>query len=206
MRIFNFLDKTRVTEPSRLMSTALVITALTMTMAFGLAACGNKESLQATATSEKKVKSAPRLEDPSATGRELITKWLTALKDRDLESIEEQLAPNFQIRRANGSTADKEQYLQSPAVLTSFELSEKLVGLQHGQTLSVNWAIKVEETIGGITYSNSEAPRMTSFEWNADKWQIVTYANFNAPTAVTTTTPTTTTTSTTTPTTTTTAG
>ena len=188
------------------MSTALVITALTMTMAFGLAACGNKESLQATATSDKKVNPAPTLEDPSATGRELITKWLTALKERDLESIEEQLAPNFQIRRANGSTADKEQYLQSPAVVTSFELSEKLVGLQHGQTLSVNWAIKVEETIGGITYSNSEAPRMTSFEWNADKWQIVTYANFNAPTAVTTTTPTTTTTSTTTPTTTTTAG
>jgi len=170
-------------------------------MSLGLAACGNKESLQATATSDKKVIPAPKLEDPSATGRELITKWLTALKDRDLESIEEQLAPNFQIRRANGSTANKEEYLKSPAVVTSFELSEKLVGLQHGQTLSLNWAIKVEETIGGITYSNSEAPRMTSFEWNTDKWQIVTYANFNAPATVTTTT-----TSTTTPTTTTTAG
>ena len=205
MRIFNFLEKTRVTEPSRLVSTALVIAALTMTMAFGLAACGNKESLQATATSERKVKSAPRLEDPSATGRELITKWLTALKEGDLESIDEQLAPNFQIRRANGSTADKAQYLQSPAVVTSFELSEKFVGLQHGQTLSLNWAIKVDQIIDGVTYSNSEAPRMTSFEWNRDKWQIVTYANFNAPTAVTTTTPTTTT-STTTPTTTTTAG
>jgi|GEM_PF-2597490 len=201
MRIFNFSEKPRVTKPSRPMSTALVIAALTMTMAFGLAACGNKESLQATATSEKKVTPAPVLEDPSATGRELITKWLTALKDRDLESIEEQLAPNFQIRRANGSTANKEEYLKSPAVVTSFELSEKLVGLQHGQTLSLNWAIKVEETIGGITYSNSEAPRMTSFEWNTDKWQIVTYANFNAPATVTTTT-----TSTTTPTTTTTAG
>lgn len=200
MRIFNFVEKTRVTKPSRPMSTALVIAALTMTMAFGLAACGNKESLQATATSEKKVNPAPVLEDPSATGRELITKWLTALKDRDLESIDEQLAPNFQIRRANGSTADKKQYLQSPAVVTSFELSENFVGLQHGQTLSLNWAIKVQETIGGVSYSTSEAPRITSFEWNTDKWQIVTYANFNAPTTVTTTT------STTTPTTTTTAG
>ena len=200
MRIFNFLEKTRVTKPSRPMSTALVIAALTMTMAFGLAACGNKESLQATATSDKKVNPAPVLEDPSATGRELITKWLTALKDRNLESIDEQLAPNFQIRRANGSTADKAQYLQSPAVVTSFELSEKFVGLQHGQTLSLNWAIKVDQIIDGVTYSNSEAPRMTSFEWNTDKWQIVAYANFNAPATVTTTT------STTTPTTTTTAG
>jgi hypothetical protein len=133
------------------MSTALVIAALTMTMAFGLAACGNKESLQATATSEKKVKSAPRLEDPSATGRELITKWLTALKEGDIESIEEQLAPNFQIRRANGSTANKEEYLKSPAVVTSFELSEMLVGLQHGQTLSLNWGIKVEDCVPAAT-------------------------------------------------------
>ncbi len=178
------------------------VSALLFVIAMGisLAACGNKESLQATATSEKKVSPAPVLEDPSATGRELITKWLTALKDRDLESIDAQLAPNFQIRRANGSTADKEQYLQSPAVVTSFELSENFVGLQHGQTLSLNWAIKVASTIDGVTYSNSEAPRMTSFEWNTDKWQIVAYANFNAPATVTTTT------STTTPTTTTTAG
>ncbi len=150
MRIFNFSEKPRVTKPSRPMSTALVIAALTMTMAFGLAACGNKESLQATATSEKKVKSAPKLEDPSATGRELITKWLTALKDRDLESIEEQLAPNFQIRRANGSTANKEEYLKSPAVVTSFELSERVWPCCSPTNFSLN--SKLVTTAGDCRY------------------------------------------------------
>lgn len=159
---------------------------LVIAMSVGLAACGNKESLQATTTSEKKVNPAPVLKDPSATGRALITKWMTALKDGDMAAIEALLAPNFQIRRADGSTANKEQYVKTPAVVSGFELSDQLVGLQSGQTLSVTWGMKAVETIGGVDYSAAEALRITGFEWNANKWQIVTYANFNAPVTDTT--------------------
>lgn len=51
--------------------------------------------------------------------------------------IEALLAPTFQIRRADESTANKEQHLKTSAVVIGFEISDYLVGLQNGETLSV---------------------------------------------------------------------
>jgi hypothetical protein len=126
-------------------------------------------------------RSAPKLADPSATGRKLVTDWLTALQNHDAKAIAAFLAPNFQIQRADGTSSNREQYLQKPAQVTSFEFGSTIVGLQHGSTLSVRWSVKVNETIDGKVYLRGEAARLTGFVWSGKRWQIVTYANFNVP-------------------------
>jgi hypothetical protein len=129
---------------------------------------------------------APILENPEETARELVTTWLTALKNE--ESVEDLVSENFQIQRADGSGADKEVYLDNPAKVLEFTINEDISASQSGNTLSVRWSILVSEDANGVTYQDVSAPRLTVFEWIDDRWLIVGYANFN-PSVPTTTTP-----------------
>ena len=155
---------------------ALAAVALLATASFGLVACSTSSSKDAAATP------APKLADPSRTGRELVTAWLTALQQGDTKEIAATLAPNFQIQRADGSYSDRAAYIANPAKVDTFTLGDRVTGLQHGSTLSVHWSVEVDEAINGKTFKQGEAPRLTGFAWNGERWQIVTYANFNLPT------------------------
>jgi ABC-type uncharacterized transport system auxiliary subunit len=154
------------------------IAALTLLAAasFGLVACASSASKDEATTP------APELADPSRTGRKLVTEWLTALQQGDTKEIAASLAPNFQIQRADGSYSDRAAYIANPAKVDTFTLGDQVTGLQHGNTLSVHWTVEVDEVINGQTFKRGEAPRLTGFEWNGERWQIVTYANFNLPT------------------------
>jgi hypothetical protein len=112
-----------------------------------------------------------------ATATELLTTWLETLKAG--ESVADLLAPNFQIQRADGSAADRDQYLANPATVSDYTFGETVVASQSGNTLSVRWSVKVTEVINGQEYIDIEAPRITAFEWTGDAWQIVAYGNFN---------------------------
>ena len=149
-------------------SVLTLLLALTTTLA--LAACSSSSPA-----------AAPKLADPSATGRELVVAWLTALQQKDLASLDAQIAPNFQLQRADGSSSNKAEYLANPASVDTYELGDTIVGLQSANTLTVRWAMKVAGQTNGVTVPNKEAPRLTGFEWNGERWQIITYANFNAP-------------------------
>jgi len=148
----------------------LLALLLALTTALTVAACSSSSP-----------PAAPTLADPSATGRELVVAWLTALQQKDMASIDAQLAPNFQIQRADGSSSTKADYLANPASIDTFELGDTLVGLQNANTLTVRWALKVTGETNGVSVPNQEAARLTGFEWNGERWQIITYANFNAP-------------------------
>jgi len=156
--------------PSSRRRRGLLALLLALTTALTVAACSSSSP-----------PAAPKLADPSATGRELVTAWLTALQQKDMASIDAQLAPNFQIQRADGSSSTKAEYLANPASIDTFELGDTLVGLQNANTLTVRWALKVTGETNGVTVPNKEAARLTGFEWNGERWQIITYANFNAP-------------------------
>ena len=145
-----------------------LLLALTTTLA--LAACSSSSPA-----------AAPKLADPSATGRELVVAWLTALQQKDLASLDAQIAPNFQLQRADGSSSNKAEYLANPASVDTYELGDTIVGLQSANTLTVRWAMKVKGQTNGVTVPDKEAARLTGFEWNGERWQIITYANFNAP-------------------------
>jgi phosphate-selective porin len=123
--------------------------------------------------------SAPKLKDPAATGRKLVTAWLTALQDKDSKEIAASLAPNFQIERADGSGTDRDGYLAKPATVDTFTLGDEIVARQSGGTLTVRWSVKISEQIGANQFRDVVAPRLTAFVWNRGRWQILSYANFN---------------------------
>jgi hypothetical protein len=120
---------------------------------------------------------APVLRDPAATATELVTTWLETLQAG--ESVADLLAPNFQIQRADGSSADRDGYLAKPATVSEFTLGDNVEARQSGNTLSVRWSMKVTEVIEGVEYVDVVAPRLTVFEWTGAAWQIVGYGNFN---------------------------
>jgi ketosteroid isomerase-like protein len=138
-----------------------------MSLTLGLAACGSAES------------SAPTLEDPAVTARGLIVNWLDALQNKDLDAVADAMAPSFQIQRADGTSADRSEYLAKPATVESYTLNDEIVATQSGNTLTVRWSIQITEVLEGVRYDNVTAPRLTVFEWQDDAWRIVGYGNFN---------------------------
>lgn len=122
---------------------------------------------------------APRLADPARTGRALATEFLTVLQRGDAKGLATILAPNFQLARADGTHADRSQYLANPAKVSTFVISDDLTARQDGRTLTVRWGVLISEQINGETYTNVEAPRLTSFVWRQGRWQMISHANFN---------------------------
>jgi len=127
---------------------------------------------------------APKLKDPEATARKLVTAWLTALKEKDSAAIAASLAPNFQIERADGSGQNRAEYIAKPATVDTWTLGDDFSALQSGDTLTVRWAVEVSEQIGENQFRDVDAPRLTTFIWQKGRWKILSYANFNPlPTA-----------------------
>lgn len=165
--------------PARRVVVALVVAGL-----LALAGCGDDSDgaagegkTKTSTTTTTGVSAAPQLSDPAATATELITTWLTTLQSG--KSVADLMAPNFQIQRADGTAADRDEYLANPAKVDEFSLGDTVIAAQSGNTLSVRWSILVSEVIDGVEYTDVEAPRLTVFEWTGASWQIVGYANFN---------------------------
>ena len=152
---------------NRLRRVALPL-ALVATMTLTAAACGGS-------------KSTPTLSDPNATGRELVTEFVTILQNGDTAALQSFLDPGFQIQRADGTGADKDVYLQSPAKIASYTIMPGVEARQNGDVLTVRWAIEVDEVINGTSTIKGQAPRLSTFHWTGDRWQLSSHANFNLP-------------------------
>jgi hypothetical protein len=113
-------------------------------------------------------------------GTELAEKFFTIIKDQDLDALQKFLSPAFQIQRADGSYLTKDEYLENPAKVESFELSEFQV-TRAGKTLIVRYDSVADVTIDGVQQSADPAPRLSVFVKGKKGWQIVAHANFNVP-------------------------
>ena len=112
-------------------------------------------------------------------GTELAEKFFTIIKDQDLEALDKFLSPAFQIQRADGSYLTKDEYLEDPAKVESFELSGFQV-TRAGKTIIVRYDSVADVTIDGVQQSTNPAPRLSVFV-KAKRWQMVAHANFNVP-------------------------
>lgn len=121
---------------------------------------------------------APRLTNPSATGRALAARYFRLLQAGDIAGLRVFLSSAFQIQRADGSAWGKGPYLRSglPEV-TSFALS-RVVGTQAGPALVVRYFARVRGVTNGRPYVNAPAPRLSTFAWNGYAWRLVSHANF----------------------------
>ncbi|MFA5883288.1 MAG: hypothetical protein WDA60_05520 [Acidimicrobiia bacterium] len=123
----------------------------------------------------------PKLKDPSATGRELSTRFLTILQRGDKAALAKFLDPAFQLQRADGTGVNKAEYVAKPALVGKFVLGDKVIAAQNGDILSVRWALKSDITVGGQPYSNVETPRISTYHWYKNGWRLAAHANFNRP-------------------------
>ena len=123
----------------------------------------------------------PVLTDPSATGRELAQRFITILKDKDQAALADFLAGAFQIQRADGTGANRAEYLEADIKISSFELGPEVYAVQEANTLTVRWSLQIDEVINGKTTGKKLAPRLSTFLWENGAWRLLSHANFNPP-------------------------
>ncbi|MEI7993118.1 MAG: hypothetical protein WCH93_11925 [Actinomycetota bacterium] len=132
-------------------------------------------------SSDEPSDAVPVVADVNATGRELVTKFVTILQAGDMVALNGFLDDSFQIQRADGSAADKSQYLENPSKVKSFVLGKELTASMNGEVLIVRWSLVVNETINGKEIAKGEAPRLSSFLWHDGSWHLASHANFALP-------------------------
>lgn len=125
--------------------------------------------------------SAPVLTDPNATGRELAAQFIDILKRKDRDALGKFLAGAFQIQRADGTSADRTEYLAADINISSADLGDEVEAIQEGNTLTVRWSVKLKETVDGKPTSEVFAPRLSTFIWEGGAWALLSHANFNPP-------------------------
>ncbi len=156
-----------MTRAHRLLLTACVLLA---TLALFASACGDDG------------RAAPALGQPDMTGRALTDEFMTLLQDKDAAGLDAYLSEAFIIQRADGSSATKADYLTRLPEIGDYTI-EAVTTRQAGDALTVKWALVVDQVINGQTYSARQAPRLSTFAWDADarRWRMTGHANFNVP-------------------------
>ncbi len=124
---------------------------------------------------------APELTDANATGRELAQQFITILKNKDQAALADFLAAAFQIQRADGTGANRTEYLEADINISSFVVGPDLLAIQEGNTLTVRWALQIDEVLNGQATGKKLAPRLSTFLWENGAWRLLSHANFNPP-------------------------
>ncbi len=123
-------------------------------------------------------KPAPRLAHPTRTATRLVNEFFTLIAHKDRAGLQRFLSPAFQVQRADGSSAEKPEYLTNLATINNFQLT-KVRGTQAGATLVVGYLATVEGLVNGKPYKPGPAPRLSVFAWSGTRWQLAAHANFN---------------------------
>jgi hypothetical protein len=117
----------------------------------------------------------------AAWGRHLVVEFLTILqRDNPVPALTTFLDPAFQIQRANGTREDKASYLADPAKFGDFEVSGYRV-TRGGTIIVASFSVTAKETISGVVYRKTPAPRIATFRFDKGRWTLISYGNFNAP-------------------------
>lgn len=124
--------------------------------------------------------SAPDLDDPDSTGQELVTEFITLIRDGDIDGLEDFVSDAFILQRADGSTVTKEDYLSDLPEVEEFTVDD-VEAQQSGEALVVSWTLTIQSVIEGQEFSEEPAPRLSTFAWESNAWRITSHANFNVP-------------------------
>jgi hypothetical protein len=112
--------------------------------------------------------------------KRLASEFLRLLHAEDTAGLRAFLSPAFLIQRADGSWLTKAQYLEAPAKIESYTVSE-VHGTRTGDTRVVRYTVQTMQTIDGQPFSADPVPRLSTFVKRRGAWRLVSHANFNAP-------------------------
>lgn len=118
--------------------------------------------------------------DNVAIATETQNEFFAAIAAADTAALDAVLSDAFQLVRADGSHATKDEYLANPASIDDFTLSDFDV-TRTGDTIVARFTGAVTETIDGQVYDRDPAPRFAVMVRNGDRWQIVAQVNLSTP-------------------------
>ena len=107
-----------------------------------------------------------------------MVRFWVLLEHKDVAGLDQLLSPAFQVQRADGTFSEKPAYLKHLPTVEQFYLT-RLVATKAGGALVVRYLARVVGHINGSPYRPGPAPRLTVFDWNGERWQLVAHANFN---------------------------
>jgi hypothetical protein len=107
-----------------------------------------------------------------------VHQFFVLLEHKDRAGLQRFLSPGFQVQRADGSGAEKRDYLANLATINKFQITE-LRATRAGGTLVVRYLAQVEGVVNGKPYTPGPAPRLSVFVWNGKRWQLAAHSNFN---------------------------
>lgn len=139
-------------------------------LALSLVACSTSDEPESSGAPTASTQDAQALADT----------FITLLQQKDANELRTFLADSFMVQRADGSFQVKADYLTNLPTIGEFSISN-VVSTQTGDVLVVRWDLTVNETINGANFATVPAPRLSTFVWNGDEWQLASHANFNAP-------------------------
>jgi hypothetical protein len=156
----------RATASLSLRSPALALAVLALVMAPGATATRvtGRQALQGS--------------NPAITAKQLVNHFFVLLAHKDRVGLQRFLSPAFQVQRADGSGAEKKDYLANLATINHFHITQLRATRVDG-TLVVRYLAQVEGVINGKPYTPGPAPRLSVFVWNGKRWQLAAHANFN---------------------------
>jgi len=154
--------------------TVLIVLATALALPALASADTTKQATAAMKINGKQVSAA-------AWARNLVVEFLTILQHDDpVPALTAYLDPAFQIQRANGTREDKASYLANPAHFGDFEVSGYRV-TRNGTVIVATFNVAAKETIDGVVYKKTPAPRIGTWMFSTGAWRLISYGNFNAP-------------------------
>lgn len=112
-----------------------------------------------------------------ATDAELVEEWLSRLQSGERAALDELLSPHFMIARGDGTYMSKAEYLDNPAVLAEYVVTN-VVGNGVGDVRVVRYDLSSVEWIDGVQLTKDPIPRLSVFYWTGEQWHLIAHANF----------------------------
>jgi hypothetical protein len=115
-----------------------------------------------------------------ALGSQLVRRYLSDLHRHDLADLRSFLSPAFQVERADGRRQTKSDLLRNPPKIATYTIRRMRV-TSDANVVVVTFEISINEVINGKPFHTGYAGRIATFVVVTKGWQLVGYANFNAP-------------------------
>jgi hypothetical protein len=113
-------------------------------------------------------------------GKQLLRRYFTDLQRVNRADLRKFLSPAFQVQRADGTRQTKAELLKNPPKVGPYTF-RGMRTTADANVLVVTFQVSVIETINGKPFKTGFAPRVAVFVAVAKGWQLIGYANFNAP-------------------------
>ena len=118
----------------------------------------------------------PQLKEAEAAVRSFVD----AVAKGDQAGLAAVLAPEFQIMRSNGVGYGREDYLAlglSTVRIEGSPVIENLTVTRQGDVMVTRYSLATSMTVNGKAVE-ADAPRLSVFRREGDRWLIVAHANF----------------------------